>query len=212
MLAEARDTPTPSPEVSELIMEVVRREGLGVLAWTDRANELRARMSFMHHRHRGWPDVSHEALVATLDEWLTPHLVGITSVRDDAPSVEAALREMLSWQQRAELDRLAPPSYVAPTGTRAPIDYSNPTAPSVAIRLQEMFGVRETPAVDGGSVPLTLELLSPARRIIQVTSDIAKFWSGSYADVRKEMRGRYPKHHWPDDPLSATPTTRSKPR
>jgi ATP-dependent helicase HrpB len=126
--------------------------------------------------------------------------------------LDSAIATMLDWQQRAKLDRLAPTHYVAPTGSRIAIDYTDPEAPSVAVRLQEIFGVRETPAIDDGSVPLTLQLLSPARRPVQVTRDLAGFWRGSYFEVRKELRGRYPKHVWPDEPMLHPPTTRAKPR
>jgi ATP-dependent helicase HrpB len=122
----------------------------------------------------------------------------------------ARLVASLDHAQRVELDRRAPTHYVAPTGTRAMIDYSDPGAPAIEIRLQELFGVATTPSVDRDRVPLTLRLLSPARRPVQVTRDLPGFWRGSYAAVRKEMKGRYPKHPWPDDPLMATPTRRTK--
>jgi ATP-dependent RNA helicase HrpB len=147
-----------------------------------------------------------------LADWLTPLLAGRTSLRGMSQDLDRALNAMLDWEQRTMLDRHAPVHYVAPTGTRVAIDYSDPAAPSVGIRLQEMFGVKETPTVDGGRIALTLELLSPARRAVQVTRDLAGFWKGSYFEVRRELRGRYPKHVWPDDPLLATPTTRAKRR
>jgi len=118
----------------------------------------------------------------------------------------------LSWERRAALDRLAPTHVTVPSGSRLPVDYADPAAPVLAVRLQEMFGERETPAVGGGAVPLTLHLLSPARRPVQVTRDLAGFWRSTYFEVRRDLKGRYPRHHWPDDPLEAIPTRRAKPR
>jgi ATP-dependent helicase HrpB len=174
--------------------------------------KFRERVAFMRAHHPDWPEMSDDALLAKIDNWLAPLLAGHTSLRDVAHDLDRAVVEMLGWEHRAKIDRLAPTHYVAPTGTRVAINYGNPDAPSVAIRLQEMFGVRGTPTIDEGRVALTLELLSPARRPVQVTRDLAGFWTGSYRDVRKEMRGRYPRHVWPEDPLSATPTTRAKRR
>jgi ATP-dependent helicase HrpB len=122
------------------------------------------------------------------------------------------LLEQLDWSKRAALDDLAPTHLTVPSGSRLPIDYANAQAPVLAVRLQEMFGCGETPRVAGGRVPLTIHLLSPAHRPLQVTRDLAGFWRTSYFDVRREMRGRYPKHEWPEDPLSATPTARAKRR
>ena len=118
---------------------------------------------------------------------------------------------MLDWKAQQRLDQYAPTHLVVPSGSRIPIDYSS-DAPTVAVRLQEVFGLRTTPTVADGRIPLTLHLLSPAHRPVQVTQDLVSFWSRGYAEVRKEMKGRYPKHYWPDDPLSATPTARAKPR
>jgi ATP-dependent helicase HrpB len=123
-----------------------------------------------------------------------------------------ALTTMLDWRQRRALDELAPSHAVMPTGSRIPIDYADPDAPSVAVRIQEVFGLAESPRVLGGHVPLTMQLLSPAHRPVQVTRDLAGFWRTSYFDVRKDLRGRYPRHEWPEDPLAATPTRRAKPR
>jgi ATP-dependent helicase HrpB len=119
---------------------------------------------------------------------------------------------MLEWEQRRDLDRLAPTHVVVPTGSRIPVDYADPSAPSIAVRLQELFGLAETPRVGDGRVPLVLRLLSPAHRPVQVTRDLAGFWRSSYFEVRKDLRGRYPKHEWPDDPMSAAPTRRARRR
>ena len=126
--------------------------------------------------------------------------------------LSAALLDRLSWEQRAALDRVAPTHVTVPSGSRIPMDYGDRVLPVLAVRLQEMFGLAETPRVGGGAVPLTLHLLSPAGRVVQVTRDIAGFWRSTYFEVRKDLRGRYPRHHWPDDPLKAEPTNRVRPR
>jgi ATP-dependent helicase HrpB len=126
--------------------------------------------------------------------------------------LSAVLLQTLSWEQRRALGVLAPTHVAVPTGSRIAVEYGDPAAPSIAVRLQELFGLADTPRLAGGAVPVTLHLLSPARRPVQVTRDLAGFWRSSYFDVRKDLRGRYPKHEWPDDPLAAAPTRRSKPR
>jgi len=157
--------------------------------------------------------MSDAALLDSLLADLQPQLATVQSAeslrRIDG---HGALLVLLSWDQRAALERLAPTQFVAPTGTRVTIDYGDPDAPSAAIRLQEMFGCRTTPTVLEGRVPLTLQLLSPAQRPVQVTRDLAGFWRASYFDVRKDLRARYPKHAWPDDPASAQPTSRARRR
>ena len=198
--------------VTAVLAHAIRTEGVAALAWDDAAHTTRARMAFVHSHDRTWPDVSDQSLDTRFDEWLLPILRGRTSTRDLGDELDSALRSLLDWRQRAELDRLAPMHYVAPTGTRVAIEYGDPGAPCIAVRLQEMFGVRDTPSVFGGRVPLTIHLLSPGRQPVQVTRDLAGFWTGSYFEVRRQMRGRYPKHVWPDDPASATPTARAKPR
>jgi ATP-dependent helicase HrpB len=212
VLAESAVSSPDIEVATRVLLDVVRREGIGALPWSDGAMKFRERVAFMRAHHPDWPEMSDDALLAKIDNWLAPLLAGHTSLRDVAHDLDRAVVEMLGWEHRAKIDRLAPTHYVAPTGTRVAINYGNPDAPSVAIRLQEMFGVRGTPTIDEGRVALTLELLSPARRPVQVTRDLAGFWTGSYRDVRKEMRGRYPRHVWPEDPLSATPTTRAKRR
>ncbi|MDQ6737246.1 MAG: ATP-dependent helicase HrpB [Gemmatimonadota bacterium] len=205
--------PGADPEaIVALLGEVVRKEGIAALAWSDEARATRARMAFMHLLDETWPDVSDQSLDTRFDEWLHPVLRGRTSTRDLGDDLSSALLSLLNWRQRAELDRLAPVWYVAPTGTRVRIDYGDPVAPSISVRLQEMFGVSDTPDVGGGRVTLTVHLLSPARQPVQVTRDLGGFWAASYFEVRKQLRGRYPKHVWPDDPASASPTTRAKPR
>lgn len=203
----------PDPEaVLAALLEGIRTEGLGILPWTRAARQLRDRLQFLHRLEPGWPEVSDEALLATLDQWLAPHLWGMRS-REDLQGLDLyqILLGMLTREQRRELDELAPTHLTVPSGSRIPIDYSDPESPVLAVRIQEIFGLRETPRIARGRVPLTLHLLSPAHRPVQVTRDLESFWRSGYFEVRKELRGRYPKHYWPDDPLSATPTRGTRP-
>jgi ATP-dependent helicase HrpB len=199
--------------VSDALIGGLRSEGIDGLPWRDGARAVRQRLAFLHAIDSSWPDVSDETLLETLGAWLGPYLNGARSLADVARiDLAAALLARLPWDRRAALDDLAPTHIVVPTGSRIPIDYSDAAAPVLAVRLQEMFGLADTPRIAGGAVPLTIHLLSPAHRPVQVTRDLAGFWKTSYFDVRKEMRGRYPKHPWPDDPMSAPPTRRAKPR
>jgi ATP-dependent helicase HrpB len=154
-----------------------------------------------------WPAVSDEALAATTDVWLAPWLDGVTR-RDHLArlSLTEILRALLPWDKQRELDQLAPTHLQVPSGSNIRIDYLDESAPAVSVRLQEVFGLDATPRIGGGRVPITFKLLSPAQRPVQVTRDLASFWRGSYADVRKDMRGRYPKHYWPENPLEAEAT------
>ena len=188
----------------------LRTGGLQQLQWSRAAVQLRARLAFLHGVDHTWPDVSDEALLASMDEWLVPLLLsgGLLSTIDPIQ----ALLNRLSWQQRAQLDDLAPTHITVPSGSRIPVDYSDPGAPALAVRLQEIFGWRDAPRLANGRVPLTLHLLSPAQRPVQVTRDLPSFWRSGYFEVRKDLRGRYPRHYWPDDPLTATPTRRTRPR
>jgi ATP-dependent helicase HrpB len=157
--------------------------------------------------------VSDESLSAHLDDWLAP-LIGTVRRLSQLDRIDfvAALSNLLDWKQRRALDELAPSHIEVPTGSRIAVDYADPAAPSLAVRIQELFGLADSPRVLGGRVPVTLQLLSPAHRPVQVTRDLAGFWRTSYFDVRKDLRGRYPKHEWPEDPMNATPTRRAKPR
>jgi len=160
-----------------------------------------------------WPDVSDGTLAATLERWLAPWLDGV-SRRDHlarVPLVDALLA-LLSWEHRQRLDALAPPYLTVPSGSRVRIDYLDENAPVVAVRLQEVFGLQETPQIAGGRVPVTFKLLSPAQRPVQITRDLASFWRSGYAEVRRDLRGRYPRHYWPENPLEAEPTRRVRPR
>ncbi len=200
--------------VGAVLMDAVRERGLHVLTWSKDATRLRDRLAFLHH-HEGddWPDVSDDALLADLDAWLLPHAPTAKRLSDLARvDLIEPLMGLAGWQNRSALDRLAPERITVPTGSAIALDYSDPDAPVLAVKLQELFGQLTTPTVLGGKVPVLMHLLSPARRPVQVTSDLAGFWTGSYHDVRKDLRGRYPKHPWPIDPLTADPTSRTKRR
>lgn len=210
----------PDPErLMDAVLAGVLSEGIDRLPWSDGARRLRERLAFVHalggaaKGDEEWPDVGDASLAARAHEWLRPHLAGVRRREELARlDLHDALLGMLGWRQRSLLDELAPTHITVPSGSRIPIDYSDPAAPVLAVRLQEMFGSVEGPAVARGRVPLTLHLLSPAHRPVQVTRDLAGFWRSSYFDVRKDLRGRYPKHHWPENPLEAAPTRKAKGR
>ena len=186
--------------------------GLGVLKWGEQAGGLRARLAFLHGLDAAWPDVSDAALLAAADEWLWPLLEGARSLEAIGDGRLAdALRGLIPWDLQRKLDELAPTRLTTPLGS-AGIDYGAEGGPRVEIRVQELFGVTTHPTVGGGRVALTLSLLSPARRPVQVTKDLPGFWAGSWAGVRADMRGRYPRHPWPENPAEAQATNRAKPR
>ena len=214
-LGERRLENPDGERVMSALLAGIRELGLDVLPWTKEARALRQRLAFARdvdtHAPRPWPDVSDDALLATLEDWLAPWLTNM-SRRDHLARLDttAIIAALLDWNQRQRLDELAPTHLQVPSGSRIPIDYS--AAPTVAVRLQEVFGLSTTPAVGGGRVPLTLQLLSPAHRPVQVTKDLASFWARGYMEVKKELKGRYPKHYWPDDPTTAVATARVRPR
>jgi ATP-dependent helicase HrpB len=213
VLRETRISRPDPDRVGEALLAGIRGEGLQVLPWTEGAKRTRERITFVGTLERDWPDFSDTALLQNLEEWLGPRVRGMSRMGElDRVDLGAALVDRLTWEQRAVLDRLAPTHITVPSGSRVPVDYGDPARPVVAVRLQEMFGQEETPRVGGGAVPVTLHLLSPAGRPVQVTRDLAGFWRTTYFDVRKDLRGRYPKHPWPDDPLAAEPTRRVKGR
>lgn len=201
------ESPAPTA-VAEALAAGIREEGLGLLPWTDHARQLQHRIQFLrHHLGADWPDASDEMLLDTLEDWLLPHLYGKKSADDlQQLNLPQILRDRLTYDQRDQLEDWAPTHVTVPSGFDRPIDYSDPETPVLAVRLQELFGRTETPRIAGGRVPLTLHLLSPAQRPVQITQDLANFWENTYHGVRKDMRGRYPKHYWPEDPLGATPT------
>jgi ATP-dependent helicase HrpB len=195
----------PDPaEVQVALAAGLRALGVGALPWPEAARRTRERLAFLHHHQAEWPDVSDAALEGSLDGWLLPRVGDARSLADLARvDLRAALLSLVPWGLRARFDDLAPERIAVPSGSQVALDYADPAAPVLAVRLQEVFGLRETPRVLDGRVPVVMHLLSPARRPVQVTRDLASFWREGYFDVRKDLRGRYPKHRWPDDPLSA---------
>jgi ATP-dependent helicase HrpB len=201
------------PRVRAAMVEGVRRMGLASLPWTDAAREWQARVLSLRHwlAEEDWPDVSVGCLAATLEEWLAPHLEGITRAEHlKRLDLAAILQGRLDWRQRTRLEEAAPTHVQVPSGSRLRLQYRPGEAPVLAVKLQEMFGAADGPRVACGRVAVTLHLLSPARRPIQVTQDLRGFWERTYAEVKKELKGRYPKHPWPDDPWAAVPTARTK--
>ena len=198
-------------DVEAALLDEVRRKGVAALPWSERMASLRERVGFLRRRDPSWPDLSDAALAETLDAWLKPHLAGKASLAQLGDgTLGNALDGLIGWDLRRRLDAEAPERFEAPTGSNIPIDYAAEGGPRVEVRVQELLGLTRHPTV--GGEPLTLALLSPARRPVQLTRDLPAFWKGSWADVRKDMRGRYPKHPWPEDPTQAPPTTRAKPR
>ncbi|GMK48242.1 ATP-dependent helicase HrpB [Paenibacillus glycanilyticus] len=210
-----KETPIqqPAPElIAAALADGIASAGLGLLSMSKAARQLQARMQLMAHHNSGWPDVSEAALLATVHDWLLPHLYGMKNKSDlQRLNMVQLLEGLLTWGQRQELDEQVPTHMTVPSGSRIPIDYSDPDAPFIAVRLQELFGLRETPRLAGGRLPLTLHLLSPSQRPVQVTRDLRSFWNEAYFEVKKDLKGRYPKHYWPDDPYAAQPTNRVKP-
>jgi ATP-dependent helicase HrpB len=203
----------PDPElVSGVLLGWIRRSGLGVLPWTEAATATLQRLAFLRHALGSpWPEVSEQSLIDGLEGWLGPWLAGLRRRSDlSRLQLDAALLGLLGPRERSQLDRLAPTHIVVPSGSRIRVSYADPAAPTLAVRLQEVFGLTESPRV--GGVQVTMQLLSPAGRPVQITRDLAGFWRTSYFDVKKEMKGRYPRHYWPDDPLVAEPTRRAKRR
>ncbi|MBS0331182.1 MAG: ATP-dependent helicase HrpB, partial [Proteobacteria bacterium] len=210
-LREAIDENPDPALIAAALADRVRAEGVGVLPWGEAAHSLRERAAFLRARDPAWPDLSDAALAARLDEWLAPVLPGVRSLAALKPeALDGALRSLIPWDLQRRLDAEAPARWTAPTGNSFAIDYAAEAGPRVDVRVQEVYGLAEHPAVAG--VPLTLSLLSPAHRPVQTTRDLPGFWKGSWKDVRTDMKGRYPKHPWPEDPASAAPTTRAKPR
>jgi len=199
--------------ISHAMLHGIREMGIACLPWSKGLRAWQQRAQFLHRLDaQRWPDVADEHLLATLEDWLAPYLDGVTR-RTHLANIDlhAALTGLLNWEQQRALDELAPTHLTVPSGSRIPIDYDN-DPPILAVRLQEMFGLTDTPRIAGGRVALLLHLLSPAYRPVQISQDLAGFWARSYHDVKKDLKGRYPKHYWPDDPLHAQATARAKPR
>ena len=205
----------PSREaVVEGLLAGVRREGLGLLTWDRPDHRFRERLAFAHTLDPDeWPSVDDNSLLDRLEEWLAPSLASVQR-RADLEKIKPrdALTNLLDWRRGRDLDRLAPTHVDVPSGSRIPIDYAPEGGPVLAVRLQEIFGLTDSPTVGDGAAPVVMHLLSPAHRPVQVTTDLASFWESGYREVRRELRGRYPKHHWPDDPTSAPPTAKAKRR
>jgi ATP-dependent helicase HrpB len=201
-------------DTARILAEGIVRRGLDKLPWSKAALQFRTRVAFLRRAEgEEWPDLSDEGLARNPTEWLAPLLMDKTALSEVAvDALSDAVMNLLPWNLRKRLDAEAPTHFTAPTGSHVPIDYEAEQGPTVSIRVQELFGLAQHPTIAGGRVPLVLELLSPAHRPVQVTRDLPGFWRGSYADVKTEMRGRYPKHPWPDDPLAAIATRRAKPR
>jgi ATP-dependent helicase HrpB len=206
----------PSAETARVLAEGLVAAGLDRLPWSKPLQQWRGRVMFLRNAEGVdslWPDMSDAALAEAREAWLVPALYDKTALKDiSAGDLSEALMALLPWELRARLDREAPTHFEAPTGTPLAIDYEAEQGPTIAVRLQELFGLTTHPSVARGAVPLVLELLSPAHRAVQVTRDLPGFWRGSYAAVRSDLRGRYPRHPWPEDPASAMPTRRVKPR
>src|SRR5215470_5488357 len=213
-LSEAPMALSPSAETAKIFADGLIAAGLDKLPWSKALKQWRDRVMFLRKAEgESWPDLSDAALAATSDNWLAPALYDKTQLRDfSAGDLSDAVINLLPWELRARLDREAPTHFEAPTGTMLAIDYEAEQGPTIAVRLQELFGLNTHPSIAKGAVPLVLELLSPAQRPVQVTRDLPAFWRGSYADVRSDLRGRYPRHPWPEDPATALPTRRVKPR
>ena len=217
-LSEAPLALQPSVETARILAEGLVSAGLDKLPWSKAATQWRDRVMFLRKAEGAgvqnpWPDVSDDALASQREAWLVPLLYDKTSLKDISPAeLSDGLMTLLPWELRARLDREAPTHFEAPTGTQLAIDYEAEQGPTIAVRLQELFGLATHPSIARGKIPLVLELLSPAHRPVQVTRDLPGFWRGSYASVRSDMRGRYPRHPWPEDPANALPTRRAKPK
>jgi len=218
IVLEEKPLPEIPVEAARAAMLVgIRELGIEALNWTREARDLQARIEFVRKLHGSdrsegkagnpWPAVSDVDLAVTVETWLAPWLDNVTRKEHIAriPLIDV-LRPLLTWDQQRELDAIAPTHLEVPTGSQIRIDYLDQSAPAISVRLQEVFGLDATPRIGKGRIPVTFKLLSPAQRPVQVTRDLASFWRGSYADVRKDMRGRYPKHYWPENPLEAQPT------
>lgn len=206
--------PDPRPDqgaIEQALLEGVREHGLDQLPWTDSTEQLRHRAAFAHGFDPSIPALDDEQLGERLEEWLAPLLAGKRRLSDIAPpTLTSALEGLLGYEAARRLGKVAPAEFASPAGSRHPIDYAAPGGPAVEVRAQALFGLSQHPMIANGQVPLTLAITSPAGRPIQTTKDLPGFWAGSWRDVAKDMRGRYPKHAWPDDPASASPTLRTK--
>ena len=214
VLAEQIKQVTPNSDTAIILARGIVGLGIERLNWSKQAAQLRTRVQFLRKAEGGeWPDLSNEGLAGNVEQWLAPQLMDKTGRGDlSAEQLFDAMTALVPWDLRRRLDAEAPTHFTAPTGSSVPIDYEAEQGPTISIRVQEMFGLAKHPSIAGGRVPLVIELLSPGHKPVQITRDLPGFWRGSYADVRTELRGRYPRHPWPDDPASAPATRRAKPR
>ncbi len=200
-------------ELQQALIDWIRTQGLQALNWSVAAEQLRLRLlcAAKWLPEADWPAADDQALLDGLERWLQPSLQGVRSLKSlQQVDLHDALLRLLDWQQRQRLDSALPTHYTVPTGSRLPIRYHADQPPALSVRMQEMFGEQRSPQLAEGRVTVVLELLSPAQRPLQITADLAAFWQGSYREVQKEMKGRYPKHPWPDNPAEALPTRRTK--
>ena len=225
VLSEQPSSNRPMAQVHSLLLTGIRNIGLDCLPWSDAAIRLRQRVRFLHYQQRNHldcatilkpidlPDLGDERLLTELEQWLLPHLNEESSIQQlQTLDMEGIISTLLSWEQLQTIDELAPEKIRVPSGSSVRIDYEQADTPFLAVRLQELFGLKQTPTIINGCYPLLLHLLSPAFRPMQVTQDLASFWENTYTEVKKELRGKYKKHYWPDDPLQAQATSRAKPR
>lgn len=214
LILQTQPMARPEPDVLHAAMlRWIAEKGLSVLGWTPDAEQLRLRIQCAAQwlPEESWPAMDDESLLESLPQWLLPQMSAVRDLRSlQAVNLTTALLHLLTWSQRQRLDTVLPTHYTVPTGSRLPIRYDADKPPALAVRIQEMFGEASNPAVAEGRIPLVLELLSPAQRPLQITRDLAAFWRGAWPEVRKEMKGRYPKHLWPEDPATALPTRRTK--
>ncbi|WP_201313508.1 ATP-dependent helicase HrpB [Dyella sp. EPa41] len=215
IVLDRRSVPVKPEDALPALLAAVRAKGIGVLPWSEHAHRLRARMQALRAwiPELGLPDVSDAALLESLDDWLAPYLNGKRSLGAlGADELSQALGSLFDYEQRRQLDAQVPESLTVPSGMSRRLEYAEGEPPVLAVKLQELFGLADTPRVANGRIPVTLHLLSPAGRPIQVTQDLKGFWERTYPEVKKELKGRYPRHPWPDDPWTAAPTHRAKPR
>jgi ATP-dependent helicase HrpB len=210
-LSEGRDAKASPEELTAALVEGVRTHGLHLLPWSEAALALRKRAVFGRRFDTSLPDLSDDALLASLDEWLPLLLAGERKLSGvDSSALAGTLEALLGWEGRRSVERIAPAAFQTPAKSSHAVDYEAEAGPTVTVRVQALFGLSEHPSIADGAVPLVLSLTSPAGRPIQTTRDLPGFWSGSWSAVAKEMRGRYPKHPWPDDPATADATLRTK--
>jgi ATP-dependent helicase HrpB len=212
VLSEQPLEPT-GEEITQALIEGIRRTGLQCLPWEKGSDRFRSRVQWVRRSIKEiseWPDLSDDALRASLENWLAPFLDRMWKL-DQLQRLDLVeiLRSMFNHQQLRDLDRLAPSQLLVPSGSRIALDYSPTDHPALSVKLQELFGLTETPRVGGGIIPVTIHLLSPAARPLAVTQDLRSFWQNVYPEIRKQLRARYPKHPWPENPMTATPTRRT---